>query len=78
MRFKVLTSYSFKLLRHLFVILVKFVFSKKATKTDVVSVKSTVKISTFFMAFLENMNFINVVIYQDLCLIIIKNIKMHE
>ena len=41
-------------------------FSKKATKIDEIftvdltlcSVKSTVKISSFFVAFLENMNFI--------------------
>ena len=46
---------------------VKFLFSKKATKIDeiftsfdikyVVIVKSTVKISSFFVAFLENTNF---------------------
>ena len=45
----------------------KFMFSKKATKIDeiftvdltlyVVNVKSTVKISSVFVAFLENMNF---------------------
>ena len=49
----------------------KFMFFKKATKFDdiftidlryVVSVKSTVKISSIFVAFLENMNFI----YQNL------------
>ena len=47
--------------------LIKFMFSKKVTKIDkiftinltltIVNVKSTVKISSFFMAFLENMNF---------------------
>ena len=42
---------------------VKFMFSKKATKideiftVDVVNVKSTLKISSFFVTFLENMNF---------------------
>ena len=42
----------------------KFKFSKKATKIDEIftvdllhSVKSTVKISSIFVAFLENMNF---------------------
>ena len=45
---------------------IKFVFSKKATKIDEIlpsichllhSVKSTMKISSIFLAFLENMNF---------------------
>ena len=49
--------------------MVKFKFSKKATEIDkifpsiwryVVSVKSTVKISSIFLAFLENMNFIEI------------------
>ena len=49
-----------------FLTTLKFMFSKKATKIDkispaiwhyVVSVKSTVKISLIFVAFLENMNF---------------------
>ena len=38
----------------------KFIFSKKATKIDkifTVSVKLSVKISSNFVAFLENMNF---------------------
>ena len=42
----------------------KFVFSKKATKIDEIftvnltlTVKSTVKISSIFLAFLDNMNF---------------------
>ena len=48
------------------IFIVKFMFSKKATKNDkfspsiwryVVNVKSTVKISSIFVAFLENMNF---------------------
>ena len=49
------------------IVKVKFMFSKKATKFDeiftvdltlcIVSVKSTVKISSIFVAFLENMNF---------------------
>ena len=46
-------------------LILKFVFSKKATKIDeiftinfVVFVKSTVKISSIFVAFLENMNFL--------------------
>ena len=51
-------------------LLLKFIFSKKATKIDeifsvdlmlpmsnVVNVKSMVKISSIFVAFLENMNF---------------------
>ena len=49
--------------------ILKFMFSKKATKNDqiftalaiwhyVVSVKSNVKISSIFVAFLENTNFI--------------------
>ena len=46
--------------------LIKFMFSKKATKIDEIftvdwqipSDKSTVKISSFFVAFLENTNFI--------------------
>ena len=43
--------------------MVKFMFSKKATKSSpsiwqyVVTVKSTVNISSIFVAFLENMNF---------------------
>ena len=44
--------------------MLKFMFSKKATKIDeiftvdyVVSVKSTGKISSIFVAFLENTNF---------------------
>ena len=47
--------------------MVKFMFSKKATKIDEIftvdltltihNVKSTVKISSIFVAFLENMNF---------------------
>ena len=48
-----------------FVSFLKFVFSKKATKIDEIftvdltlcSVKSMVKISSIFVAFLENMNF---------------------
>ena len=59
-------TYGLKLLRN---ILIKFMFSKKAIKIDknlhrrfdityVVSVKSTVKISSIFVAFLENTNFI--------------------
>ena len=49
---------------------IKFMFSKKATKIDEIftvdltltihNVKSTVKISSTLVAFLENMNFINV------------------
>ena len=52
-----------------FSLLVKFMFSKKATKIEkiftvnltlkyLVNVKSTVKIWSIFVAFLENMNFI--------------------
>ena len=46
--------------------IIKFIFSKKATEIDEIftvdlrllhSVKSTVKISSIFVAFLENMNF---------------------
>ena len=38
--------------------LVKFIFSKKATKIDqIFTVKSTVKTFSIFVAFLENMNF---------------------
>ena len=44
--------------------LLKFVFSKKATKFEKLyivdllhTVKSTVKISSIFVAFIENMNF---------------------
>ena len=39
--------------------IVKFMFSKKATKIDetLLNVKSTVKILSIFVAFLENMNF---------------------
>ena len=49
-------------------VLIKFVFSKKATKMKKSSQsiwhllhkdKSTVKISSIFVAFLENMNFMN-------------------
>ena len=37
---------------------VKFTFSEKATKIDkIFTVKSMVKISSIFVAFLENMNF---------------------
>ena len=40
--------------------LVKFVFSKKATKIDeIFTVDLTVKISSIFVAFLENTNFKN-------------------
>ena len=35
----------------------KFMFSKKATKTYLVNIKSTVNILLIFVAFLENMNF---------------------
>ena len=51
------------------VLFIKFIFSKKATKiekhlhcrfdTYLVNVKSTVKIWSIFVAFLENMNFNN-------------------
>ena len=46
------------------IIVLKFVFSKKATKIDEIftvdlTVKLMVKISSFFVAFLENMNFKN-------------------
>ena len=46
--------------------MVKFIFFKKATKIDEIftliwrllhSIKATVKISSIFVAFLENMNF---------------------
>ena len=47
------------------VVFLKFVFSKKATKIDEIftvdltqhNVKLTVKISSIFVAFLDNMNF---------------------
>ena len=56
----------------------KFMFSKKATKIDQIftvdltftklSVKSTVKIFSIFVAFLENMNFTCTPIYSDMWL----------
>ena len=62
---------------------VKFMFSKKATKIDKSSpkiwhllhnVKSTVKISSIFAAFLENMNFIrktDIVAYHNATMVMV-------